>query len=189
MTAAKPEEIEDERRSRRYRDRQHAQATRVPAASRRRSESAAQDDGDRPPAIARGQTLGSARRTDHHRFERGLAQLGDAFRIRVAPSVTAPRTVDSGVTAADDDTRVAELEDMLRASRRPRDSARARWATGSCGSAAAFLRAACQRFRKPIIGFSDATALLSWAHAGVRGVHGLMVSIFSPRRARDCVPD
>src|SRR6476660_1072114 len=30
---------------------------------------------------------------------------------------------------------------------------------------------------KPIVGFSDATALLSWAHgAGVRGIHGPVIS-------------
>jgi muramoyltetrapeptide carboxypeptidase len=133
----------------------------------------------RPPRIARGQTLGIVAPGGPipiDKFERGLAQLGDAFRIRVAPSVTAPRT--GGIPsylAADDDTRVAELEDMLR----DRDVRAILLARGGYGLMRILPRLDPELLRsdpKPIIGFSDATALLSWAHvAGVRGVHGPMV--------------
>ena len=46
----------------------------------------------RPPRIERGQTLGivaPAGPVKREVFERGLARLGDAFKLRIAESVTA----------------------------------------------------------------------------------------------------
>lgn len=132
-----------------------------------------------PPAIRRGQTLGivaPAGPVNAERFARGIARLGDAFALRVAPSVTAPH--DAGVPsylAAADDVRVDELNAMLR----DPDVRAILLARGGYGLMRILPRldaAALRADPKPIIGFSDGTALLAWAYAnGVRGVHGPMV--------------
>ncbi len=142
----------------------------------------------RPPRIARGETLGviapaGPNHTD--KLQRGLAQLGDTFRVRVAPSILAPRPEGlASYLAADDDTRTAELEAMLR----DRDVRAIMLARGGYGLMRILPRLDPELLRrdpKPIIGFSDATALLSWAYAaGVRGVHGPMVvqlGVLEPR--------
>lgn len=133
----------------------------------------------RPPRIERGQTLGivaPAGPIKAEQFRRGLARLGDAFRLRVADSVTAPHPPDvPSYLAASDDVRAAELNAML-ADRDVRAILLARGGYGLMRILPRLDVAALQRDPKPIIGFSDATALLAWAHAaGVRGVHGPMV--------------
>jgi muramoyltetrapeptide carboxypeptidase len=133
----------------------------------------------RPPRIERGQTLGivaPAGPVKRDLFERGLARLGDAFTLRVAASVTAPHPPDvPSYLAAADDVRVAELNAML-ADRDVRAILLARGGYGLMRILPRLDTSALQRDPKPIIGFSDATALLSWAYAaGVRGVHGPMV--------------
>jgi muramoyltetrapeptide carboxypeptidase len=133
----------------------------------------------RPPRIERGQTLGivaPAGPVKREVFERGLARLGDAFKLRIADSVTAPHPPDvPSYLAASDDVRAAELNAMLG----DRDVRAILLARGGYGLMRILPRldvSALQRDPKPIIGFSDATALLAWAHAaGVRGVHGPMV--------------
>jgi muramoyltetrapeptide carboxypeptidase len=133
----------------------------------------------RPPRIERGQTLGivaPAGPLKVDAFRRGLAQLGDAFRLRVADSVTAPHPSDvPSYLAASDEVRAAELNAMF-ADRDVRAILLARGGYGLMRILPRLDVAAFQRDPKPIIGFSDATALLAWAHAaGVRGVHGPMV--------------
>src|SRR5262245_2484070 len=70
-----------------------------------------------PPRVARGQTIGIVAPSGPvklERLRRGLACLGDAFELRVAPSVTAPRepTTPSYLSASDE-VRAAELTGML----------------------------------------------------------------------------
>ena len=58
-----------------------------------------------------------------------------------------------------------------------RSAARRAAATGSCASCRSLDPSALRKDPKPIVGFSDATALLAWAHAaGVRGIHGPVVA-------------
>ncbi|HEX5063623.1 MAG TPA: LD-carboxypeptidase [Kofleriaceae bacterium] len=133
----------------------------------------------RPPKIERGQTLGIVAPGGPVKravLERGLAQLGDAFKLRVADSVLAPHPpgVPSYLSASDD-VRAAELNAML-ADRDVRAILLARGGYGLMRILPRLDVEALRRDPKPIIGFSDATALLAWAYAaGVRGVHGPMV--------------
>jgi muramoyltetrapeptide carboxypeptidase len=132
----------------------------------------------RPPRIERGQTLGiiaPAGPVNGERLRRGLGRLGDAFRIRIADSVLAPQPADvPRYLAASDDVRAAELDAMLR----DRDVRAILLARGGYGVTRILPRldpAALRADPKPIVGFSDATALLAWAYgAGVRGIHGPM---------------
>lgn len=133
----------------------------------------------RPPRIERGQTLGivaPAGPVKPDVFQRGIARLGDVFRLRVADSVLAPHPPDvPSYLAAADDVRAAELNAML-ADRDVRAILLARGGYGLMRILPRLDVEALRRDPKPIIGFSDATALLSWAYAaGVRGVHGPMV--------------
>jgi muramoyltetrapeptide carboxypeptidase len=133
----------------------------------------------RPPRLRDGETIGiaaTAGPVPADRLANGLARLGDRFRIRVAPSITAPRDPDvPAYLSASDDVRVDEFHAMLadpeiRAIILPR---------GGYGIMRILPRLDADLLRrdpKPIVGFSDATALLAWAHAaGVRGIHGPMI--------------
>jgi muramoyltetrapeptide carboxypeptidase len=132
-----------------------------------------------PPRIAPGQTLGivaPAGPVNAARFGAGLACLGDVFRIRVADSVLAPHAPNvPSYLAASDDARAAELAAMI-ADPDVRAILLARGGYGLMRILPRLDPAALRADPKPIIGFSDGTALLAWAHAaGVRGVHGPMV--------------
>ncbi len=133
----------------------------------------------RPPRLRDGETIGivaPAGPVPADRLAAGLARLGDRFAIRVSPSILAPR--DPAIPpylSASDDVRVAEFHAMLadpdiRAIILPR---------GGYGIMRILPRLdpeLLQKDPKPIVGFSDATALLAWAHAaGVRGIHGPMI--------------
>lgn len=129
-----------------------------------------------PPRIRRGQTLGIASPSGPVKLDRlhaGLARLGDTFRLELAPSLTAPREADvASYLAASDDVRAAELNAMI-ANPDIRAILLARGGYGLMRILPRLDPAALARDPKPIVGFSDATALLSWAHAaGVRGIHG-----------------
>ena len=131
-----------------------------------------------PPRLRRGYTLGivaPAGPIKLDRLERGLARLGNAFALRMAPSLGAPRTADTpSYLAADDDMRVAEFNAML-ADPDVRGILLARGGYGLMRILPRLDADALRRDPKPIIGFSDGTALLAWAYAnGVRGVHGPM---------------
>lgn len=132
-----------------------------------------------PPRMRRGDTLGIAAPAgpvrDVTRLVRGLATLGNAFALRIAPSLHAARAAATpSYLAADDDVRVAELNAMLR----DPDVRGILLARGGYGLMRILPRLdadALRRDPKPIVGFSDATALLAWAWAnGVRGIHGPM---------------
>ena len=133
-----------------------------------------------PPRIARGQTLGicapAGPLSRPDRLHSGLARLGDAFRIRLAPSLTSPRAADvPSYLQASDDARAAELTAMLA----DPDIRAIILARGGYGLMRILSRIDPELVRKdpkPIVGFSDATALLAWAYqAGVRGIHGPMI--------------
>jgi muramoyltetrapeptide carboxypeptidase len=132
----------------------------------------------RPPRIKRGETLGIVAPAGPIKLDKlqvGLARLGDAFRLRLADSLTAPREANiPSYLSASDDTRVRELNAML-ADRDVRAILLARGGYGLMRILPRLDVEALKRDPKPIIGFSDATALLAWAHAaGVRGIHGPM---------------
>jgi muramoyltetrapeptide carboxypeptidase len=132
----------------------------------------------RPPRIKRGETLGIVAPAGPIKLDKlhmGLARLGDAFRLRLADSLTAPREDNiPSYLAASDETRVRELNAML-ADRDVRAILLARGGYGLMRILPRLDAEALRRDPKPIIGFSDATALLAWAHAaGVRGIHGPM---------------
>jgi len=133
----------------------------------------------RPPRIARGGRLGIVAPSGPiapERFRRGVERLGGAFELVIAPGVTAPRPPHlASYLAATDDQRAAELDRMLG----DPDIRAIIVARGGYGLTRILPRLDPDRLRrdpKPIVGFSDATALLAWAHAaGVRGIHGPVI--------------
>jgi muramoyltetrapeptide carboxypeptidase len=132
-----------------------------------------------PPRVARGGRIGiiaPAGPVSPERLRRGLARLGDTFELAIAPGVTAPRSPDlASYLAAADEQRAAELDAMLG----DPDVRAVVLARGGYGLTRILARLDPDRLRrdpKPIVGFSDATALLAWAHAaGVRGIHGPVI--------------
>ena len=134
----------------------------------------------KPPRLRDGDTIGivaPAGPPPLDRLERGLARLADRFVLRVAPSITAPRDPHiPAYLAASDDVRVDELHAML-ADPDVRAIILARGGYGLTRILPRLDASLLRRDPKPIVGFSDATALLAWAHAaGVRGIHGPMIA-------------
>ncbi|HEX2687780.1 MAG TPA: LD-carboxypeptidase [Kofleriaceae bacterium] len=136
-----------------------------------------------PPRITKGQTIGIVAPAGPVKLERlrlGLACLGDAFELRIAASVTGPRAPDiPSYLAAPDEVRIAELTAMLA----DPDVRAIIFARGGYGVMRILPHLDPQLLRrdpKPIVGFSDATAMLAWAYrAGVRGIHGPMIAQLS----------
>lgn len=142
-----------------------------------------------PPRVRAGQIVGivaPAGPVRPARLEVGLARLAEAFTLRLAPSLTAPRApATPSYLAASDEVRAAELSAMLG----DPDVRAVICARGGYG-VMRILRALdpdlLRRDPKPIVGFSDVTALLAWAHhAGVRGIHGPMVEQLAGLPATD----
>ena len=132
-----------------------------------------------PPRLVRGQTIGIVAPSGPVKLDRlrsGLACLGDAFELRIGASVTASRAPGTpSYLAASDEVRVAELSAML-ADPDVRAIILARGGYGLMRILPQLDPQLLRRDPKPIVGFSDATALLSWAHAaGVRAIHGPMI--------------
>lgn len=106
------------------------------------------------------------------RLNAGLAAAGDRYRLRVPHDIGRA----TGYLAGSDEERAAELNRCLRD-----PDVRAVWlARGGYGILRLLPLLDADALRadpKPIIGFSDATALLGWAlvAAGVRGIHGPVV--------------
>lgn len=133
-----------------------------------------------PPRLRRGQTIGIAAPSgpiQPARLQAALAVLGDAFPVRVAPSMTAPRAPGTpSFLAASDEVRAAELNAML-GDPDVRAIILARGGYGLMRILARLDPDLVRRDPKPIVGFSDATALLGWAHrAGVRAIHGPLLT-------------
>lgn len=132
-----------------------------------------------PPRIERGQTLGIVAPggpVKPDRLRLGLDRLGDAFRIQLSPTLTSARAADvPSYLSATDDVRAAELNAML-ADPDVRAIVLARGGYGLMRILSRIDPELLRKDPKPIVGFSDATALLSWAWtAGVRGIHGPMI--------------
>jgi muramoyltetrapeptide carboxypeptidase len=129
----------------------------------------------RPPALREGDVIGvcaPAGPVNPARFADGLARLGRHFTLRVPDGIDARR----GFLAGDDERRAAELSALL-ADPDVRGIICARGGYGVTRMLAAVDPAPLTADPRPIVGFSDVTALLSWAAAaGVAGIHGPMVS-------------
>lgn len=133
-----------------------------------------------PPRLRRGQTIGIAAPSGPikpARLDAALAVLGDAFALRVAPSVTAPRAPGTpSFLSAPDEIRAAELNAML-GDPDVRAIILARGGYGLMRILPLLDPDLVRRDPKPIVGFSDATAILGWAHrAGVRAIHGPLLT-------------
>jgi len=128
-----------------------------------------------PPRLREGDTVAVVAPAGPVRAERlrpGLELLAERFDVRCDDGVYSA----TGFLAGDDDRRAAELN----AAFRDKDVRAIVLARGGYGITRILDRldaAALRSDPKPIVGFSDATALLSWAHrhAGVRGIHGPVV--------------
>lgn len=107
------------------------------------------------------------------RLANGVAVLRERYQVRVGEDVLA----HDGYLAGDDQRRIDELNALLRAPD-VRAIACARGGYGVMRILPHLDAAALRADPKPIIGFSDITALLMWAltQAGVRGVHGPVVA-------------
>lgn len=107
---------------------------------------------------------------------RGVAELATHFRVVVARSADAPTPPPSArYLAAADAARADELNRML-GDADVRAILMARGGYGLMRILPALDAGLLRADPKPIVGFSDGTALLSWAHAaGVRGIHGQVV--------------
>jgi muramoyltetrapeptide carboxypeptidase len=128
--------------------------------------------------MERGQTLGivaPAGPVNGERLRRGLGRLGDTFKLKIADNVVGDRAPDlPSYLSATDDIRAADFNAMLR----DPDVRGILLARGGYGIQRILPKLDVDALRadpKPIVGFSDATALLAWAYAaGVRGIHGPM---------------
>ena len=105
----------------------------------------------------------------------GLDRLGERYHLRVADDLYRSDPA-AGYLAGSDERRADELNQCFR----DPDVRAVVLARGGYGILRLLDRldaAALRADPKPIVGFSDATALLSWADriAGVRGVHGPVV--------------
>ncbi len=133
-----------------------------------------------PPRVARGQIVGIVAPAGPIKLDRlraGLACLGDAFELRIADSVTGPRPpATPSYLAAADEVRAAELTAMI-VDPDVRAIILARGGYGVMRLLPHLDPAVLRRDPKPIVGFSDATALLAWAYrAGVRSIHGPVIA-------------
>lgn len=129
----------------------------------------------RPPALREGDLVGvcaPAGPVNAARFADGLERLGRHFRLLVPEGIDARR----GFLAGDDARRAGELDALLR-NPDVRGIICARGGYGVTRMLGAVDPAPLVADPRPIVGFSDVTALLAWAAAaGVGGVHGPMVS-------------
>lgn len=142
-----------------------------------------------PPRLQRGQTIGicaPAGPVNVDRLHKGLARLGKTFELRVADNILCDRSPSvPSYLAASDAARAAELNAML-ADPDVRCIILARGGYGLMRILDELDGAALVNDPKPIVGFSDATALLAWAyHLGVRGVHGPLAVQLAELEAED----
>lgn len=114
---------------------------------------------------------------------RGLEALRGVFRVQVAPSAERPQPPPTApYLTASDEQRAAETNALL-ADPDVRAVIMARGGYGLMRILPLLDAAALRADPKPIVGFSDGTALLSWAYAaGVRGLHGEVAVRLGPER-------
>jgi muramoyltetrapeptide carboxypeptidase len=114
---------------------------------------------------------------------RGLEALRGMFRVQVAPSAERPQPpATAPYLTASDEARAAETNALI-ADPDVRAVIMARGGYGLMRILPLLDAAALRADPKPIVGFSDGTALLSWAHAaGVRGIHGEVAVRLGPER-------
>lgn len=145
-----------------------------------------------PAALRPGDVVGvcaPAGRPPAERLRRGLDRLGERFTVRLGPVAEAalrgePRT-GPAFLAADDRARAAELDGLL-ADRDVRAVFAARGGYGVPRILPAIDPAPLVADPRPLVGFSDLTALLAWAAAhGVRGVHGPVLTQLGELPAAD----
>jgi muramoyltetrapeptide carboxypeptidase len=107
------------------------------------------------------------------RLTAGLARIEGTLRLRVPPDITRA----AGFLAGTDQRRADELNAALR-DPDVRAILLARGGYGLMRILPLLDAAALRADPKPILGFSDATALLAWAAqtAGVRGIHGPVIA-------------
>lgn len=125
-----------------------------------------------PPRLRPGDTVAVAAPAgpvDRRRLERSLPLLEARYRLRLAPDLFAR----DGYLAGSDERRAAELNAALR----DPDVRAVIFARGGYGSTRildALDAAALRADPIPLVGFSDITAILGWAHqvAGVAAIHG-----------------
>ncbi|HLU65721.1 MAG TPA: LD-carboxypeptidase [Kofleriaceae bacterium] len=127
-----------------------------------------------PPRVRAGDTVAivaPASPVPPDRLRAGLDRLGDRYRLRVADDIGRA----SGFLAGSDSRRAEELDAALR----DPDVRAVIMARGGYGVHRLLEHldpGALRADPKPLVGFSDGTALLAWAErAGVRGVHGPVV--------------
>jgi muramoyltetrapeptide carboxypeptidase len=114
-------------------------------------------------------------------FARGLELMGERFVLRVADDIGRR----AGYLAGPDARRVEEFNGYLR-DPDVRAIICARGGYGIMRILPELDAAALAADPKPIVGFSDATALLAWAdRAGVRGLHAPMINKLKDVRAED----
>jgi muramoyltetrapeptide carboxypeptidase len=116
-----------------------------------------------PPRVQQGQTIGicaPAGPVNAERLQRGLARLGKTFELRVADNILSERSPNvPSYLAASDAARAAELNAML-ADPDVRGIVLARGGYGLMRILDELDGGALVKDPKPIVGFSDATALL-----------------------------
>ena len=109
---------------------------------------------------------------DQEAFRKGLARLQEHFRVRFDPGITRRK----GFLAGDDEQRYRELVTALQDTEIKALIA----VRGGYGSTRLLDRidpALIARNPKPLVGFSDLTALHAlWARAGVRSLHATMLA-------------
>jgi muramoyltetrapeptide carboxypeptidase len=129
-----------------------------------------------PPRLRPGDTVGIAAPASPvpvDRLRAGIDRLGGRYRIRVAEDVVRA----TGYLAGSDERRAEELNGLLR-DPDVRAILLARGGYGIFRLLDGLDADALRRDPKPIVGFSDGTALLAWAlrEAGLRGIHGPVVA-------------
>lgn len=136
-----------------------------------------------PPPLRTGEVVGVCAPSGPcppERLRPGLDLLGERLNLRLGP--VAARLLAGGdrgpvppYLAGTDEERAAELTALLRAPD-VRAIVMARGGYGLTRILPLLDPADLRRDPKPIVGFSDGTALLAWAlHAGVRALHGPVV--------------
>lgn len=139
-----------------------------------------------PPRVRRGDLIGVIAPSGPalpQALARGLESLRSVFGLKVAASAERPAPPSfAPYLTAHDEARAEETNAMLR-DPDVRALIMARGGYGLMRILPMLDAAALRADPKPIVGFSDGTALLSWAHAaGVRGIHGEVVVRVSPDR-------